>query len=230
MNIKPILTVLAAMLTLIACSTDTYDSGDGNLSYLRADFVEARTNADTSIISIATDDDEVLTLTHAVNASWAERPDTFYRALLYYNKVSGSDGTQRAEPIALSQVMVTDVTPAESISGGIQRDPVTFESAWTSRNGKYINLGLYVKTGMADGSYGTHTIGMICDSIVTNAAGGRRVCLSLYHDQHDTPEYYSTQLYVSVAVSRLPIQPEAGDEVTVCVTTYDGTVERTFGF
>lgn len=230
MRIKPIHLLWTLMLALTSCVTDAYDSGDGSLSYMRAEFVEARTDADTNIVSVVTDRDEALTLTYPVRASWTATPDTTYRALLYYNQIEGDDGVWRAEPIGLMQVYVPPVTPVEAVQGGIQTDPVTFESAWKSSNGKYINLGLYFKTGMTDGSYGSQIIGMTCDSIVTKPDGGRHTYLCLYHDQNGTPEYYSTQVYVSVAVSGLPILPETGDEVTVRVNTYDGMVERTFGF
>ena len=34
---------LFTIIILTACTTSTYDDGDGDLSYLRADFVEAHT-------------------------------------------------------------------------------------------------------------------------------------------------------------------------------------------
>ena len=78
--------LIALSFILSACSNDPYDTGDGSLSHMRADFVEAQTDASANIISIETDDGEHMFLTNAINVSWAERPDTIYRALLYYNK------------------------------------------------------------------------------------------------------------------------------------------------
>ena len=42
MRPKQLLPILAFLLA--ACTTETYDSGDGKYSMMRADFVETRTN------------------------------------------------------------------------------------------------------------------------------------------------------------------------------------------
>lgn len=222
--------LIALSFILSACSNDPYDTGDGSLSHMRADFVEAQTDASANIISIETDDGEHMFLTNAINVSWAERPDTVYRALLYYNKVEDDNGTNSAEPLGISQILVPHITQYDEWEGDIKTDPVTFESSWTSSNGKYLNLGISIKTGSVDGNYDTQTIGLICNGVETNADGSRNVSLSLYHDQNGVPEYYSVETYVSIAVSRLPIEPADGDIVTVDINTYDGTITRTFTF
>lgn len=230
MKFIPSYILLFLLFVLSACSNDPYDTGDGSLSHMRADFVEAQTDASANIISIETDDGEHMFLTNAINVSWAERPDTVYRALLYYNKVEADDGTNNAEPLGISQVLVPQITPIEEVKDGIKTDPVTFESSWTSRNGKYLNLDLSIKTGSVNGDFNTQTIGIICTGVDTDANGRHHVSLRLYHDQNGVPEYYSAEAYVSIAVSRLPIVPVEGDEVAVEINTYDGTITRTFTF
>lgn len=230
MKFIPSYILLFLLFVLSACSNDPYDTGDGALSHMRADFVEAQTDNNANIVSIETDDGERMFLTGAINVAWAERPDTVYRALLYYNKVEADDGTNNAEPLGISQVLVPQITPIEEVKDGIKTDPVTFESSWTSSNGKYLNLGISIKTGSVDGNYDTQTIGLIYNGVETNADGSRNVSLSLYHDQNGVPEYYSVETYVSIAVSRLPIEPADGDIVTVDINTYDGTITRTFTF
>lgn len=230
MKLIPYYILLSLLFVLSACSNDPYDTGDGSLSYMQADFVEAQTDANANIVSIETDDGERMFLTGAISVAWAERPDTVYRALLYYNKVKADNGTTNAEPLGISQVLVPQITPIEEVNGGVKTDPVTFESSWTSRNGKYLNLGLSVKTGSVDGNYGAQTIGLICTGVETDADGKRHVSLRLYHDQNGVPEYYSAEAYVSIAVPRLPIEPVEGDYVTVEINTYDGTITRTFTF
>lgn len=220
--------VLIFLFMSAACSNDPYDTGDGALSYMRADFVEAETDADASIVSIETDDGERMFLTGAVTVSWAERPDTVYRALFYYNKVESDDGVTRAEPLGITQVLVPSVIDVDDLDGEVKTDPVDFVSSWPSANGKYLNLGLSIKVGTEDGQYATQTIGLICDSVETNADGSCRINLRLYHDQNGVPEYYSVETYISIAVSRLPIEPVEGDEVVVEINTYDGTIARTF--
>lgn len=221
---------LTFVLFLMACENDAYRIGEGALSNMRADFVEAQTDADANAVSIETDDGEQMYFSQAVRVSWMERPDTVYRALLYYNKVEADDGTYRAEPLAMSQVLVPQIVPFENLEGGLKADPVDFVSSWTSRNGKYLNLELGVKTGSVDGSYGTQTLGVICLGVDERTDGTRLVRLSLYHDQAGVPEYYTTDAYVSIDVSRLPVEPSAGDDVSIDIGTYDGTVTRTFTF
>ena len=81
-----------------------------------------------------------------------------------------------------------------------------------------------------DGSYGTQTLGLVCLGVDEQSDGTRLVRLALYHDQAGVPEYYTTDAYVSIAASRLPIAPAAGDLVSIDIVTYDGTLTRTFTF
>lgn len=221
---------LPLALLFMACENEAYHTGEGSLSNMRADFVEAQTDADANVVSIETDDGERMFLASAVKISSMERPDTVYRALLYYNKVEADDGSFLAEPLGLTQVLVPSVVPVEEMEDGLKADPLDFVSSWTSRNGKYLNLELGVKTGSVDGSYGTQTLGIVCLGVDERDDGTRLVRLSLYHDQAGVPEYYTTEAYVSIAVSRLPVEPAAGDEVSIGIETYDGTVTRTFDF
>ena len=88
-----VLTMVAALVSLLvvsACEHDFYETGDSELSYLHTDFVEARTNELGAFVSAKTDDGEELTLSPAVKEQWATRPDTTYRALLYYDR--GGEG------------------------------------------------------------------------------------------------------------------------------------------
>ena len=221
---------LSLLFMLSACSNEPYDTGDGALSDMRADFVEAQTDASADIVSIETDDDERMFLTGAVSVAWAERPDTFYRALLYYNKVGADNGTPRAELLGIKQVLVPAVIAVDDMEGEVKTDPLDFVSSWPSTNGKYLNLEMSVKAGSENGQYNAQTIGLICDKVEGKAGGGRRISLRLYHDQNGVPEYYSVDTYVSIAVSRLPVEPVAGDEVVVEINTYAGTITKTFTF
>lgn len=221
---------LAFALLFMACENEAYRTGEGSLSNMRADFVEAQTDADANVVSVETDDGERMFLAPAVKTSLMERPDTVYRALLYYNKVESDDGSFLAEPLGLSQVLVPQVVPLENLEDGLKADPVDFVSSWTSRNGKYLNIEVGVKTGAVDGSYGTQTLGLVLLGVDGQADGTRHVRLSLYHDQAGVPQYYTAGAYVSIAVSRLPIEPSAGDVVSIDIETYGGTITRTFTF
>ena len=59
--IKIFLLTVAPLLT--ACETDSYRTGDGALSAMRAEFVEAHTDADARVMAVETDGGERLTLT-----------------------------------------------------------------------------------------------------------------------------------------------------------------------
>lgn len=52
--------------------------------------------------------------------------------------------------------------------------------------------------------------------------------LRFYHDQNNVPEYYSTQLYVSVLLSSIPVQLSQGDEIAIVIHTYEGEITKTF--
>ena len=105
-------------------------------------------------------------------------------------------------------------------------DPLTMESAWMSANGRYLNLGLYVKTGVeGDSVVAKHQLlGVNCDTTVVHDDGSRELHLVLYHDQAGVPEYYSSCVYASIPISHL----RKGDVVHLDVHTYNGLVSRSF--
>ncbi|MGN1374981.1 MAG: NigD-like protein [Prevotella sp.] len=225
---KTLLFVLLLVGGLVACDKDSYDTGDGSLSYMRADFVEAETDASSRITSVVTDNNDRLSLTKSLTAKWAKDPNSVYRALLYYNRIALANGGFEAEPIAISQVLTPPVKPIESFEGGLKTHPVTFVSAWRSANGKYLNLDLKVKTGTVNGDSQGQIIGMAYKTPETGDNGNKKVRLRFYHDQNNVPEYYSTQLYVSVAVSAIPLELSQGDEISIVIQTYEGEITKTF--
>lgn len=81
--------VVAAAL-LVSCTTEQYDSGDGKLSYLRSDFVEACTDAQSRMSSFTTDEQLSLQVEGTPKVSWMTTPDSTYRALVYYAAPSSS--------------------------------------------------------------------------------------------------------------------------------------------
>lgn len=219
--------LIPLLLFIFSCSNDGYDTGDGTLSNMRADFVEAKTNSSSYITKIETDDGETLMLSKSLSVSWATKPDTLYRALLYYNKVLSSAGSYQAEPIAISQISVPSIHNVTELEGGIVTDPVTFTSAWKSKNGKYINLDFYIKMGTVDGSFDTQVLGIVYDGTEQTESGNQHVKLILYHAQNGVPEYYSSEVYLSIPVSAIPGDLSEGDEVEIYINTYDGEVTKT---
>ena len=205
---------LVLITALAACETESYDSGQGGLSLTTADFAEAHSDASRAVDYAVTDNGDSLALSPEISARWITTPDTTYRVVLYYDRT----GKNTARPVSISQIPTLAVVPADRFDR-ILTDPVTFESIWLSKTGKYLNIGMYLKNGET-GSDGTrHTVGMAHDSTATGADGSRTAYLRLYHDQGGVPEYYSSKYYVSLPCAALPY-----DSVCVSIVTYGGTV------
>lgn len=93
--------VVAAAL-LASCTTEQYDSGDGKLSYLRSDFVEACTDAQSRMSSFTTDEQLSLQVEGTPKVSWMTTPDSTYRALVYYAAPSSSSALGPSSASGLS--------------------------------------------------------------------------------------------------------------------------------
>ncbi|SFG06073.1 NigD-like C-terminal domain-containing protein [Prevotella sp. KH2C16] len=210
---------LMVLPLFVSCSNEGYETGDGSYSYVRADFVEAHTVAKGEFDSAITDEDERLELNPHAIGEWALTADSTYRALLYYKK---EEAVGQAVPVQIVQVLTVRYADT-SRPDTLKTDPVTFQSLWKSKNGKYLNIGLYVKTGQ-DGEmrYGLQTLGIRKDSVVLAADGTRQVYISLTHNQNNVPQYYSSRAYLS-----LPLQGEdRSSAFHVTINTYKGRVEK----
>lgn len=220
MDTRHIIATLALATSLAACTSQDYDTGDGDYSYLRADFVEAHTAADKQMDYADTDDGERLYMATPFAPTWTAKADTVYRALLYYNKVKTASGDTQADVVGVTSVPVLKPAAREQFDS-VETDPVTFESAWLSANKRYINLGLSLKTGSADDDEAVQSIGMVDDGVTTLDDGTRVANLTLYHDQGGVPEYYSSRRYVSVSTSSVD-----ADVVSITLNTYSGVVVK----
>ena len=231
--LRHITTAAAGMVMLAlavsACSSDAYDTGDGSLSYMRADFVKAFADHDGKFTAAITDDDLSLTLQPAIAAGWSA-PDTVCRALLYYDAAQLSESAREAavRPVAIGRVIMPKVIDRQAVAAGLPTDPVVMETAWRSNNHKYINLGLQLKTGTTDGNVAAQAIGWVYTGSTTLDGGAQRHSFMLAHSQNGVPQYYSTPLYVSLSLDELPVKLGDGDEIEVSVNTYKGVVSRTF--
>ena len=216
-------------LAVSACSSDAYDTGDGSLSYMRADFVKAFADHDGKFTAAITDDDLSLTLQPAIAAGWSA-PDTVCRALLYYDAAQLSESAREAavRPVAIGRVLMPKVVNRSALAADLPTDPVVMETAWRSNNHKYINLGLQLKTGTTDGNVAAQAIGWVYTGSTTLDGGAQRHSFMLAHSQNGVPQYYSTPLYVSLALDELPVKLGDGDEIEVSVNTYKGVGSRTF--
>ena len=218
-----IITHFSLLMTHSSCTQDAYEKGEGKYSLMRADFVEARANADKQIDQIITDDGEQLLASKPFTAKLVVTPDSVYRCILYYNKVRDERGYDVFEPISIGQVPCPKVTPLSELDKEMKTDPVKFESAWLSKTGKYLNLSLYLMTGASDNDEAIQTLHVIQDTIMTHPDATRTCYLRLYHDQAGVPEYYSSQVYASILTSQIE-----ADSVHLTVNTYKGLVTKSF--
>lgn len=221
-HIKQSLAAIAFPIALTACTSEAYDSGDGTNSYLTADLVLLRTAPDKSVRSAQLDDGRELRLSNPFAKDWIERPDTVYRALLYYDKtiINGSANANSVSAVRARSVLpvpVLRISAAADVDN-ILTDPVGFESMWVSKNGSYLNLSLLLKSGKAEGDTSLHTLGVVSNGTTTDADGHRTLHLTLYHDQGGVPEYYTVQQYVSIPT---PLLKDA-DTVELTLNTYNG--------
>lgn len=109
--------VVAAAL-LASCTTEQYDSGDGKLSYLRSDFVEACTDAQSRMSSFTTDEQLSLQVEGTPKVSWMTTPDSTYRALVYYAAPSSSSALSSSSASGPSSALgLSSATGPSSASG-----------------------------------------------------------------------------------------------------------------
>lgn len=199
---------------LLSCTVDAYEKGEGDYSLLTAELVEASVNSSKQVTQVITDDAQLLTLTQPFTAKWVARPDTTYRALLYYNRV----GAAKAEVVNMGAVSVLYPLNADSLKKGMKADPLYVESIWQSRNGRYLNMQLRLLTGQVANDSIRQSIGIV----KAKGSTSTHQQLQLYHDQGGQPEYYSSSVVVSLATNSL-----SADTVTITVNTYDGPFVRT---
>ena len=210
--------LILCAVAFAGCEQDAYDKGDASYSYMRADFVEAVVGSDKRIAGVVTDDDVQLRLTTPFTASWIQRADTVYRAVMFYNL-----GVQEAEVVSLQRIATLSVRTSRQVGFGVADDPLKLESVWLSGNKKYLNLRVVVMTGLTDDDGATQSLGMVSDTILVGDDGLRTCHLRLLHSQGDVPQYYSQRVYFSVPVDRLE-----ADSLRLTVNTYDGVVTKGF--
>lgn len=198
---------------LSACKNDSYESGDGQYSYLQADFVEANTSASKELVSARTDDGDMLLFSPHVFKEWASTPDSVYRSLLYYNKVNDDRTTEVYSIVQIPVVKIHKLKGTDEIS----TDPLFLKSAWISKNRKYLNLYFGIKTGVEDGNDNIQTLSVVYDPDVNNSNDSRNPYIKVVHKQNGVPEYYSSYGYISVPLNDFAL----GTTIHLSVNTYD---------
>lgn len=210
---KHIIIFVTALLMLSACKNDSYESGDGQYSYLQADFVEANTSASKELVSARTDDGDMLLFSPHVFKEWASTPDSVYRSLLYYNKVNDDRTTEVYSIVQIPVVKIHKLKGTDEIS----TDPLFLKSAWISKNRKYLNIYFGIKTGVEDGNDNIQTLSVVYDPDVNNSNDSRNPYIKVVHKQNGVPEYYTSYGYISVPLDDFAL----GTTIHLSVNTYD---------
>ena len=228
-----VMAAVTMLLLVTACHVGAYDTGDTQYSYLRTDFSEVYTNSEGAVNMAVTDDGDSLVLAPPLKTVWTTRPDTLYRALLYYNK-GEADSAQfptasHALPVTGIGAVQVYVLRPQAGSAGVSGpgDAVGFQSCWMSASKRYVNVGLVLKSGQADQPDSKHILGLIRDSIVTDLQGHRTFFCRIYHLQNGVPAYYSTTVYASIPTSDF----RTGDTLQLTIhARQGGVVVRKFAF
>ena len=214
----PLLPILLLLPLLSSCTSDTYEKGTGKYSRMQADMAELTIDKEQQAVSFVTDDGEEYRLSPTFKAQWIQTADTIYRAIIYYNR--NDDGTAQS----VSAGSVPTLRPREHWRfKNLPQDPVGMESAWLSRNKKYLNMGLLIKSGYTTDSTAIHSIALSQDTIYSHDDGSRTAVYTFIHSQGGVPEYFTDRRFVSIL---LPDEP--ADTVVLNIQTYNGPLTRRF--
>ena len=207
---KRLFRLLVFSLLVTSCTQDTYDKGDGKYSLMRADFVEANSNTQKEIDRITTDDGDILSASKPFKVKFVNTPDSVYRCVLYYNVIS------------MGLVPCASLVRLADFKQTYKSDPVKLQSVWMSKSGKYLNMHLQLMVGTPEDTSAVHQIALLRDTIITRADSTRTCSILLHHDQNRQPEYYSSDAWLSLPVSRMTV-----DSFRVSLNTYQGPVVKT---
>lgn len=210
--------VVAAAL-LASCTTEQYDSGDGKWSYLRSDFAEVCTDAQSRMSSFTTDEQLSLQVEGTPKVSWMTTPDSTYRALVYY---AAPSSPAPVKVFIVNNVLCPKIKRLQTLAP-LKTDPVSFVALWLSANRKYVNITFDVKTGSSGSDADGQSIGAVLTDMTRNADGTLTAHITFCHDQGNVPQYYSSRQYASLAVAQM----QDADSASIVINSYKGKVVKT---
>lgn len=213
-----LLPVCLSVFSLLSCESDAYEKGEGDYSLLRGELADVHVDSNKKAVCFDTDASERITIDRPFTSSAFTTADSIYRLALYYKAVDV------AHADVLSMNIVAVMRPHKMDSTDVKTDPVRLESMWLGQNRRYLNGSLYLMVGSIDQEdRPMQVIGVLNDTLVSNADGSRTQYMRLYHDQAGMPQYYSQRTYVSI-----PLQDVDADSICLRMNTYDGIVTKRF--
>lgn len=210
-------------LAFLSCTNEGYETGDNGNSYVTGDFVLLHINSSKVAVSATFDDGAEAQMANPFSPGWSVKADTVYRAFLYYGAAK-DDAAAATVPVvvkarAVAQVPVMGAVPAAG-AAQLKDDPVGFESVWLSKNGKFVNVSLLLKSGSTELDK-RHAITLASEGVTVDAEGRQHAAFRLYHDQNGVPQYYTVQQYASFSTQGID-----ADVVDLHINTYEGAVVK----
>lgn len=202
--------LLFGIVLAASCTHASYDTGDGEYSHIRTDYVNVDVK-DQQIQSIVTDEGASLNIPPGIKVITNPK-DTTLRWLLYYNKENNSDPI---EIVSHSNMTLLKVKKQQEVQT-IKTDPVTVNSVWMAKDQRYLNLNIGLKTGITESENNLHSVGMVCTKTEGDIA-----YYTFYHDQADIPQYYTQNVLLTVESPEEKI-------IDLTINTHNGTFHRQF--
>lgn len=206
-------TALCLLATTIllgtACSDD--EKPLPNIQTMLADMTP---DANGQVSELTLDDGGVKTLAKPLKGLKA---DSTYRIWAVYEVQT---------PTCVSLIGCTPVltaAPKVYAADKVHTDAVNVVSCW--QGASYINLHI----GIKGTNTGKHYFGFNRGELTDNGNGTRTLHITLLHDQHGDPAYYTTEMYLSMPLKSLAgmLRPST-DSVSVSVNTFRGVEHFAF--
>lgn len=206
-------TALCLLATTIllgtACSDD--EKPLPNIQTMLADMTP---DANGLVSELTLDDGGVKTLAKPLNGLKA---DSTYRIWAVYEVQT---------PTCVSLIGCTPVlaaAPQAYAADKVHTDALSVVSCW--QGASYINLHI----GIKGTNTGKHYFGFNRGELTDNGNGTRTLHITLLHDQHGDPAYYTTEMYLSMPLKSLAgmLRPST-DSVSVSVNTFRGVEHFAF--
>lgn len=206
-------TALCLLATTIllgtACSDD--EKPLPNIQTMLADMTP---DANGQVSELTLDDGGVKTLAKPLKELKA---DSTYRIWAVYEVQT---------PTCVSLIGCTPVlaaAPKAYAADKVRTDALSVVSCW--QGASYINLHI----GIKGTNTGKHYFGFNRGELTDNGNGTRTLHITLLHDQHGDPAYYTTEMYLSMPLKSLAgmLRPST-DSVSVSVNTFRGVEHFAF--
>lgn len=206
-------TALCLLATTILLGTACSDD-ENPLPNIQTMLADMTPDANGQVGELTLDDGGVKTLAKPLKGLKA---DSTYRIWAVYEVQT---------PTCVSLIGCTPVlaaAPKVYAADKVHTDALSVVSCW--QGASYINLHI----GIKGTNTGKHYFGFNRGELTENGNGTRTLHITLLHDQHGDPAYYTTEMYLSMPLKSLAgmLRPST-DSVLVSVNTFGGVAHFAF--